>query len=263
MRFRACLLTLGLASIVGGCTTRASTFTAEEFGWKEKLAPGAALEIRNINGDIRVEDATGPEVEVAARKTGDRSNPAEVKIEVVKHPLGITICAIYPSQGTPNQCLPGGGQMNMPNGNDVKVAFIIKAPSGVRFIGHTVNGGITSTATSGEADVKTVNGSIEVTALGSVRAQTVNGSVRARMGRTDWKGEIAIAAVNGSVTIDLPASASVEVHARTVSGSIDTDFGLPVQGEWGPKSLSGTIGSGGRVLTVNTVNGSIKLSRHG
>lgn len=261
MRVRACAMTVGLAFILAGSAGRASA--AEDFAWKEKLAPGGALEIRNINGEIRIEDGKGPEVEVVARKRGDRSNPAEVKIEVVKHAKGVTICAVYPASGsTPNQCLPGGGHMNIPDGNDVTVAFTIKAPPGLPFIGHTVNGAIKSTATSGEADVKTVNGSIEIAASGSVRAETVNGSVRARMDRTDWKGEITIATVNGSVIVDLPASASVDVQAKTVSGSIDTDFGLPVEGKWGPKRLSGTIGSGGRVLTVKTVNGSIKLRRH-
>jgi hypothetical protein len=253
-------MAVGLAFILAGSATLASA--AEDFAWKEKLAPGGALEIRNISGDIRIEDGKGPEVEVVARKHGDKSNPAEVKIEVVKHPQGVTICAVYPSGSTPNQCLPGGGHMNIPDGNDVTVAFTIKAPPGLRFIGRTVNGGIKSTATNGEADVKTVNGSIEISASGSVRAETVNGSVRARMDRTDWKGEITIATVNGSVTIDLPASASVDVHAKTVNGNIDTDFGLPVEGKWGPRRLSGTIGSGGRVLTASTVNGSIKLRRH-
>jgi hypothetical protein len=236
----------------------------DDWAWKEKLAAGATVEVRNVNGELRIEDSKDAEVQVLAHKSARQSNPAEVRIEVVKHAGGVTICPIYPvAPGEkPNECVPGGGRMNVPHGNDVNVAFTVKMPPGLRLVGHTVNGGIKSSATNGEADVKTVNGSIEVGAVGQVKAQTVNGSVHARMDRTDWKGELQIGTVNGSVTIDLPAAASAEVRASTVNGGIQNDFDLPVEGKWGPKRLSGKIGAGGRTLTVNTVNGSIKLLRH-
>ena len=243
----------------------AAAATSDDWSWKEKLSAGAAVEIRNINGGIEIEDSKDAEVQVLAHKTARKSDPAEVKIEVVKNASGVTICAVYPTPPgeSPNQCAPGGGRMNIPKGNDVNVAFTVKMPPGLRLIGHTVNGAIKSTAMNGEADVKTVNGSIEVGAVGAVRATTVNGSVKAKMDRTDWKGEIHISTVNGSVTIDLPATASAEVKASTVNGGIETDWNLPVEGKWGPKQLAGRIGSGGRTLTVNTVNGSIKLRKNG
>jgi DUF4097 and DUF4098 domain-containing protein YvlB len=260
---RACAFVFALGSLA---TLRTAEAASDDWTWKERLASGAAVEIRNVNGEIAIEDSKDADVQVNAVKTARKSNPAEVKIEVVKHAGGVTICAIYPSApgDPPNSCAPGGGgRMNVPKGNDVNVAFTVKMPPGLRLIGKTVNGAIRSTATNGEADVKTVNGSIEVGAIGAVRAQTVNGSVKAKMDRTDWKGEIHIATVNGSVTIDLPATASADVKASTVNGAIETDFGLPVEGKWGPKTLSGKIGAGGRTLSVNTVNGSIKLLRHG
>jgi hypothetical protein len=241
-----------------------SRAAADDWTWKDKLGAGATVEIRNVNGELRIEDSKDAEVQVLAHKTGRQSNPAEVRIEAVKHAGGVTICPVYPTAPgqQPNQCLPGGGRMNIPEGNDVSIAFTIKMPAGLRLVGHTVNGAIKSNATNGEADVKTVNGGIDVTAVGSVKAQTVNGSVHARMDRTEWKGELKIATVNGSVTIDLPAAASAEVHASTVNGGIQSDFDLPVEGKWGPKRLAGKIGAGGRTLTINTVNGSIRLLRH-
>lgn len=94
-----------------------------------------------------------------------------------------------------------------------------------------------------------------------MRAKTVNGSVTAKMGRTDWQGELELETVNGSVRVDLPASASTEVKGATVNGSIESDFDLEVKGRFGPKKVSGTIGAGGRVLNVKAVNGSIQLRR--
>ena len=107
---------------------------------------------------------------------------------MVRHAQGVTICAVYPSApgSPPNACKPGGGRMNTPSGFEVTAAFTVKLPAGLRFQGRTVNGGITTTALSGDVDLTTVNGSIETASSGQVRAKTVNGSVVAKMGRTDW-----------------------------------------------------------------------------
>ena len=68
-----------------------------------------------------------------------------------------------------------------------------------------------------------------------MRAKTVNGSVTAKMGRTEWKGDLELQTVNGSVVVELPASASTEVKGATVNGSIESDFGLEVTGQVGPQ----------------------------
>jgi hypothetical protein len=236
---------------------------AADWSWKEKVAAGGVVEIRNVNGAISAEAGSGPDVEVTVAKKARRGNPDDLKIEVVRHGKGVTICAVYPTPegSSPNTCEPGGGRMNVPNGFEVTAAFTVKLPAGLRFEGRTVNGGITATALGGDVDLATVNGSIESSASGQVRAKTVNGSVTARMGRTSWTGELELQTVNGSVTVELPASASTEVKGATVNGSIESDFGLQVTGRWGPKKVSGTIGSGGRMLNLRSVNGSIQLRR--
>ena len=89
----------------------------------------------------------------------------------------------------------------------------------------------------------------------------VNGSIVAAMGRADWDGEASFETVNGSITLELPADANVEVRGRTVNGGITTELPLRVSGKYGPKRLEGTLGSGGRELELGTVNGSIKIRK--
>src|SRR6266536_1229595 len=176
----------------------------DEFHWKGKVAPGKAIEIKGVNGDVRAVAGSG-DVEVTAVKHARRSDPGEVKIEVVQHEDGVTICAVYPSDGRrENTCEAGdGGHMNVRD-NDVTVDFTVRVPAGVRFVGTTVN---------------------------------------------------------GAITLELPADLSTEVRATTVNGDIQTDFPLMVTGRLGPRSLRGTIGSGGRRLALETVNGSIRLRK--
>jgi DUF4097 and DUF4098 domain-containing protein YvlB len=89
----------------------------------------------------------------------------------------------------------------------------------------------------------------------------VNGSIRASVGRADWSGEAEFKTVNGSITVTLPSSTSADVRAETVNGEIETDFALTVSGRVSRRRLSATIGGGGRSLEMETVNGSIHLRK--
>jgi putative adhesin len=234
-----------------------------EFHWKGKVAPGKAIEIKGVNGDVRaVAGSGGGDVEVTAVKHARRSDPDEVKIEVVQHEDGVTICAVYPSDGRrKNTCEAGdGGHMNVRD-NDVIVDFTVRVPAGVRFAGNTVNGEVEAANLSGDVEANTVNGSIRISTAGSAEAQTVNGSIVASLGRATWSDGLDFRTVNGGITLDLPAGLSTEVRATTVNGDIQTDFPLMVTGRLGPRSLRGTIGNGGRRLALETVNGSIRLRK--
>jgi DUF4097 and DUF4098 domain-containing protein YvlB len=81
------------------------------------------------------------------------------------------------------------------------------------------------------------------------------------MGRADWTGDAEFATVNGGITLELPAGTGADVEARTVNGGIETDFPLEVRGRVSRRRMSGTIGGGGRKLTLETVNGAIHLRR--
>jgi hypothetical protein len=241
----------------------AAPAAAEEFHWQGKVAPGGAVEIKGVNGGIAATGSSGSEIELVAVKKGRKSDPAQVKIDVVEHPGGVTICAVYPSDGAPNECTPGkGGRMKVRD-NDVNVEFRVKVPAGVRFVGRTVNGGIDASGITADAEAETVNGGVDIDATGTARAQTVNGGITARCGRADWTGALSLKTVNGGIEISLPPGASADVRAATVNGDIETDFPLTVTGKIGRRRLEGTIGSGGRALELETVNGSITLLKGG
>ena len=234
-----------------------------DFRWHGSIAQGSAIEIKGVNGDIRAEASGSNEVDVEAEKRGHRSNPEDVRIEVVQHADGVTICAVYPSRdaGRPNECRPGSeGRMNVQN-NDVTVRFTVRVPMGVRLIGRTVNGEVEATRLNGPVALSTVNGSVTFSTSASGRATTVNGSIRGELGRADWNDTLEFSTVNGSISLTFPPDLSADVKAQTVNGDISTDFPLTVTGRISRRRLEGTIGSGGRTLSLETVNGGISLKR--
>lgn len=237
---------------------------AQPFQWRGQVTAGHSVEIKGINGSISAQPASGDSVEVEARKTGRKSDPASVRIEVVEHAGGVTLCAVYPSgDGPPNECKPGKGGRMSARDNDVKVDFDVRVPSGVALAARTVNGSIEARAIEGNVSAHTVNGSIKVKARGTVDAVTVNGSIDADLGDASWDGTLEFQTVNGSIDVGLPADANARVVAQTVNGDLHSDFPVTVQGRFGPKKFEGTIGSGGRDLRLETVNGRISLRRSG
>ncbi len=237
---------------------------SEDFRWAGRLKPGQTLEVKGVNGGIVAEPSSDDGATVLAEKRSRRDDPAEVEIQVVEHAGGVTICAVYPASRFSlrgNRCEPGEGGSLGADRNDVEVEFRVSVPEGVHFAGRTVNGGITAEGLGGDVLANTVNGSVRASGRGVVRGETVNGSLFARLGRADWTGDLSYSTVNGSITVELPESANAEVRASTVNGGIDADFPLTVKGKWGPKSARGTLGSGGRNLALETVNGAIRLRK--
>jgi len=235
-----------------------------DFRWQGKVAAGRTIEIKGVNGSIQATGSSGEDVEVVATRRGRRSDPESVQIKTFEHEGGITVCALYPSTDSarPNECLPGDkGRINSRN-NDVNVEFVVKVPAGVRLAARTVNGAVDASGLSADADVETVNGSVKVQTSGVARAQTVNGSVQASMGRADWSSDLEIKTVNGSIRVTLPRLASTTLDAETVNGSIVSDFSVN-NGTVTRRRLRGTIGSGGRGMSLETVNGSIHISQGG
>jgi hypothetical protein len=235
---------------------------SSDFRWHEPLAAGRVIEIKGINGNVEASAAAGGEVEVVAVKRSRQSNPDDVRIEVVRHAEGVTICAVYPNPGgEPNTCTPGdGGRSNVRN-NDTSVNFTVRVPAGVRFNGKTVNGQVEVENLSADVEARTVNGNVNVTTTGLARAGTVNGSITVVMGRADWSDELEFKTVNGGIDLSVPASLSAQVQVRTVNGDISTDFPMTVTGTFSKRRLNGTVGGGGRDLRLETVNGSVQLRR--
>lgn len=257
------LLLTAACVVATAALATAQQYSGGDFKWRGAVASGATLEIKGVNGDVTAEPATSGEAEVIAVMRGRRSDPRQVRVEVVQHPGGVTFCALYPSRNPdkPNECAAGeGGRMNVQD-NDVQVTFTVKVPPGVAYVARTVNGDVTAQSLNGPAHLRTVNGSATLSTSAHGDAATVNGSVHATLGAADWNGELEFKTVNGSLTLDLPADVNAEVRAATVNGDISTDFPLTVSGRFSPRRLQGTIGAGGRTLALETVNGNIKLRR--
>jgi len=242
----------------------AVSMQAQDFNWHGRLAAGKRLEVKGVNGDVRAVLASGSEAVVNARKHSRRSDPDDVKIEVVESEDGITICAVYPTPRRAreeNSCEPGDRWHSNTDNNDVSVDFEVQVAAGIEFNGQTVNGEMRADGLKGDVRASSVNGSVRVSTSGLAEASTVNGSVYAEMGRADWTNDLEFSTVNGGITLVIPGKLDTEIRASTVNGDIETDWPLTISGRFSNRRIRGTIGAGGRGLNLSTVNGEIRLKK--
>ena len=122
-----------------------------------------------------------------------------------------------------------------------------------------MNGDVEALDLASDVSLTSVNGDVDVSTSGYAEARTVNGSIDARMGRIDPEGGLSFQTVNGSIELDLPDDVDADLDASWVNGGLDSELPLSIQGRIGRRSARGLLGSGGPRLELSTVNGSIRI----
>jgi hypothetical protein len=250
---------LALLALPG--TARAQS--ARDFAWEGTIPTGRWLYVRNLNGAIQVERASGGSAQVTAEKRVRRGSGDDVRIEVRKLANNdVLICAIWFENTT---CDEDGyrtrGNNSWNRRNEVSVEFTVRLPEGVKLVSSSVNGAIRIDGATSEVEASTVNGSITATTTGGpVRASTVNGGIDVRM-REMGSADLDFETVNGSIELELPSDIDVDLDMRTVNGRVSSDFPLTLSGRINPRHIRATVGKGGQRLKVATVNGSVEIRK--
>lgn len=254
----------------------------EVWTWQGRVDAGRWFRLSNVNGPVSIEPSRDNQVHVRAEKIPGRDGGdiRDVRFAVVQTGGDVRICALTRENDRCDEdgLHSSGHDDDRRRKRNVQVRFNVQVPRAVRVgagtvngamsvrgVGaevraSTVNGGVEVTDASGQVTASTVNGSVRVTtSTGPVNASTVNGQITARMGTLRGDGDMKFSTVNGGITVETPASLDANVSLRTMHGGISSDFPVQIMGKFGPRHAEGTIGRGGRRISMNTVNGSLEL----
>lgn len=261
---------LAAAAVVGlalAGTAGTTSAASSDWAWRGPVAAGRTVDVRGLNGAIHAVRAAGRDLVVTAVKSARRGDPDAVRIEHYESGGTSFFCAIHPGMtaGSPNPCETRGssGRDSGKDEDEVEVEWRLEVPPGVRLIARTVNGDVAMRGLEGPIEVWTVNGSIDVGTDDVAEARTVNGDITARLGSGRLPHDLEFSTVNGSVRLALHPDVGAEVRASCLNGELASDFPLEVAGKrrWSQKRMHGTLGGGGALLSLSTVNGSIELAR--
>jgi DUF4097 and DUF4098 domain-containing protein YvlB len=240
----------------------------EEFSKILPLSPRGTFSLSNVNGTVVISTWKEEKVEIKALKTTKRSaeNLEKVKIEIEANADSVSVETVYPKRSNTGVSVdydvkvPEGVNLNKVSTVNGKVS--LTGPFG-RVSASTVNGGVSAENASGDLSFSTTNGNVEAANIrGRIDAHTVNGSITLEVSAAE--DNIRAETVNGGITMRLASPESLDAHlsAKTVNGGISIDFPVSFQNLNKTRhKLEGQIGKGGPEIRVQTVNGSIHLTR--
>jgi hypothetical protein len=131
----------------------------------------------------------------------------------------------------------------------------------------TSGGSIRIQKHKGDVLAKTSGGSISVDEIdGQIQAATSGGSVSAALLKPT--GECHLETSGGGITVAVPATAALDIDAKTSGGSVKSDLPVASAAAASPRdkarsraSLKGTLNGGGTPLLLRTSGGSIHLKK--
>ncbi|HUU36337.1 MAG TPA: DUF4097 family beta strand repeat-containing protein [Vicinamibacterales bacterium] len=216
-------------------------------------APGSPLMVdASPNGGIQVEGWDQPDVLVRAvvQTYGDTDAEAAQLLPSVR----VTAAGA-------NVSAEGPARSDRERRTGWSVSFRIWAPRATAVTLSARNGGISIRSMRGESRFTTENGGVTLNDVGGqVVGTTRNGGVTVRLTGARWEGAgLDVETTNGGVTLAVPADYSAALEVATVNGGIRSDFPAVASGRRS-RQLQATLGSGGPLLKLRTVNGGVRIN---
>src|SRR5688572_7398993 len=247
---------------------------------------GRTLDVRNINGFIRVEGTSDAAAQISIRKViraATRDDLADGQRDVrLDFRDGAPRAEAIVSDRRGHVCgepWNDRGERSDRVHYDVRFDFTIRVPRDTALRLCTINGGdVIVNGTRGDFTVDNVNGLIDMKAVaGSGRAHTVNGPVSVTF-TANPRQPSSFKSVNGNVDVSFVDGLSADLAMKTFNGGLFTDFevqplantvaaaGERRNGRFVYRANEFTrvrVGNGGPELTFETLNGSVRARRTG
>ncbi len=262
-----------------------SGFASEKREFRYPLGPGGSISILNNFGPVSLKPSAGNEVVVtataASKKVEVDCGKSGNRIDVHTHylqPAGRDDGRVdYVVEVPPDSTITvraGSGPIRVENlRGDITLEgessdIDVRGMNAGQLRAHTVSGPITV------SDVNNVH--VELISVGGhVKLSNVTGpkvSVNTTKGSVDYAGnfsgggEYSFTNHSGDINVSMPADASVDVTARTVSGSVVNDF--PFKPSQHPTfkvtqghSFAGTSNSGASMVRLRSFTGTITVRK--
>ena len=249
------------AAIALAAATASAQQNTRDFHFEKQLAAGARVELHNLDGDVSVVPSTSGKVEITGRKSrnaGDR-----VHVEVHETSNGLIACVMWDDMD--GSCdedgyhIHGDGDHGWRNRGSMDLE--VHVPANVRVSAASVSGDVSVEGAQGDVRATSVSGSVKLRHLhaASLRATSVSGDVDAQIDAFDGTGDVSAKSVSGDVTLEMPKALDADVSVSTVSGQIDSDYAMTLNGRMSRRRIEARIGKGGRDLEISTVSGDVRL----
>lgn len=242
----------------------ASTSTspaAQTLHWSGRLAAGRTIELRTVAGTVKAIAAADDTAVIDATLAPDAgSGYARTTMRIREDESGVSLRT--ETRGDRDDGCSSSDRGSHGHGAPA-VDVVVRVPAGLHLVVHTVDARIDADGLKGPVDLHSVDGAIDMRAMSSAQARTVNGAIHAAFAQPDLAEDTELSTVNGRVDVTLPVGVNAELAASTVNGQVHLDPPPADSSRDGRdgRGLHTTLGRGGRSLRLRTVNGSISVKR--
>lgn len=227
----------------------------EEIRRNYQLNPGAEVRVSGFNGPVTIETSEGATADIHIERRARSQAAFERRPVVIEAAPGLLIIR------TENDREEGDKRWGRDNPRD---RVMLKLPRQIALAVKGINGPVNVAAITGKAEVSGVNGSVTFTEAASFsNISGINGKVSVGMTRIG-AGGLKISGVNGAVECRINGDVNAELRASGINGTVQLNIPNAVlTGELSRNRVNATIGSGGPLISVSGVNGSVRFNPAG
>jgi len=226
--------------------------TREEIRQSYQLAPGASVDLSNINGSIKVETSDATTADVFVERTGSSREALgrrKVTIEADTNSL-----RIHGEKGDV-------GFFEGLFGTQPSEKLTLKLPRQISLHTKGVNGAVTVGEVDGALDIRGVNGRVQLAGTNSsAEFKGINGNISIGLKQLSSDG-LTFGGINGNIELQVGQDVNADIDANGVNGNVATDLSNVVIDRGKHGRYSGKIGSGGSLISAKGINGNIRFTR--
>lgn len=245
----------GLA-LVAGCAFQISNDAEAHDDWKKTytLTQPGSVEIRNSSGAIDIEPGTGNTVDVAATRSVRAATDEAAKDALAHFEFDESVSPNRVAIDSSNR--QAGLLLNLSR----SVNYHLRVPRWASVTVDESNGDITVSGLAGTFRARATNGRVRATALeNAASVSTTNGRIVLDFAKIG-DGDVSCDTINGAITVTLPPDGKARLSARVTNGAIRTSgLNLSVS-EQSARRLDASLGGGGPIVHLVTVNGAIEIT---
>jgi len=217
------------------------------------VKPGAALAVRETNGQVRVEAVDGDTITVSATRIA-RARTDEAARAALKD---VTIAETASADRVELDSTVAGIQFDF--GVSHQVNYDIKVPRSLDVTIKTSNGSVDVAGVAGALTITATNGRISATGLaGSANVSSINGRLDLEFAKIGEAG-VECRTTNGQIIVTIPRGIGATLAARVVNGVVHAE-NLPLETATESRTrIDATIGGGGPEIRLQTTNGEVRV----
>ncbi len=282
MRRSTRLKHLGWGIILAACAVFAADVHKE---FRYTVGPGATLNVVNETGPVTVRPSGSRQVIISTTAHSDKvavdSSQTGNRIEAQTHVLGkpsadetrvdydiqvpADIMLTVRADGGPVRVEKLRSDMTLDGST---AAFTVEDCSNSHVHIHAIKGPVTiNNVRNGHVDITSVNGDVLLNSVTGPKVSigTTKGAIR-YTGDFGGGGDYGFSTHSGDIDVALPATASVDLTARSVSGSVEQDFPLQQKSPVGftttpGRAFAGTSNTGASSVQLRSFSGKIRVKK--